>query len=127
MGCLGSTARVLKVSRFVLIPRAETCRHRHARPEVKCLLSSQLPRNRRLRRQGHMRGHQGQPGEVTQRRKDGCAAGKSLSWGFFRKEQAGQAKPAYVLLVCIIPVDCGVQGLSQLSGTQPWVIRAGGQ
>ena len=72
-------------------------------------------------------GHQGQPGEVTQRRKDGCAAGKSLSWGFFRKEQAGQAKPAYVLLVCMIPVDCGVQGLSQLSGTQPWVIRAGGQ
>lgn len=56
MGCLGSTARVLKVSRFVLIPHAETCRHRHARPEVKCLLSSQLPRNRRLRRQGHMGG-----------------------------------------------------------------------
>ena len=59
MGCLGSTARVLKVSRFVLIPRAETCRHRHARPEVKCLLSSQLPRNRRLRRQGHMGGAPG--------------------------------------------------------------------
>lgn len=37
------------------------------------------------------------------------------------------AKPAHVLLICVIPVVCRVQGLSQLSATQPWVIRAGGQ
>lgn len=61
------------------------------------------------------------------RRKGLSAVGKSLSWGFCRKEQAGQAKPASVLLVWMIPVGCRAQGLTQLSDTQTWVIRAGGQ
>lgn len=38
---------------FVLIACGETCRHRNDRHGVRRVLSSQVPRNRRGRRQGH--------------------------------------------------------------------------